>query len=47
MITIGYSTRNVDNDFIKLLEKSCGLKNLEIIPFENNNQYSLTEQILN
>ena len=43
MITIGYSTRSVNNDFIKLLEKSCGLKNLEIIPFENNNQYSLTE----
>ena len=43
MITIGFSTRKIDEDFVNLLKKSSGIPNVEIIPVENNNQFSLTE----
>ena len=43
MITIGFSTRSIDNDFINMLKKSSGLSKIEIIPFENNGEFSLTE----
>ena len=43
MITIGFSTRKIDNNFVDLLKKSSGLSNLEIIPIENNGQFSLPE----
>ena len=43
MITIGFSTRKIDNDFVELLKKSSGISNPEIIPVENNGQFSLTE----
>ena len=43
MITIGFSTRKIDNDFIELLKKSCGVSNPQIIPIENEGKYSLPE----
>ena len=43
MITIGFSTRKIDNNFVELLKKSSGVSNPEIIPVENNGQLSLTE----
>jgi hypothetical protein len=43
MITIGFSTRKVDPDFIELLRKSCGVPNVQILPVENNGEFSLTQ----
>ena len=43
MITIGFSTRKIDNSFIELLKKSCGVPNPQIIPIENEGKYSLPE----
>ena len=43
MITIAFSTRKIDNNFVELLKKSSGISNPEIIPVENNGQFSLTE----
>ena len=43
MITIGFSTRKIDDNFVELLKKSSGISNPEIIPVENNGQFSLTE----
>lgn len=43
MITIGFSTRKVDNNFVELLHKTCGLQKIEVIPIENNGEKSLTQ----
>ena len=43
MITIGFSTRHIDNDFIKMLTKTSGVPSPEVIPIENNGEFSLTE----
>jgi glycosyltransferase involved in cell wall biosynthesis len=43
MITIGFSTRKIDNEFVDLLKKTSGVPNIQIIPIENNGEYSLTE----
>jgi len=43
MITIGYSTKKIDPEFRDYIEKSCGLKGVEVIPFENPGTHSLTE----
>jgi len=43
MITIGLSTRKIDNSFIEMLSKTSGVSKTEIIPIENNGDYSLTE----
>ena len=43
MITIGFSTRKVDNEFIELLKKTSGIPKCEIMPVENNGEFSLTE----
>ena len=43
MITIGFSTRKIDNNFIDMIKKTSGVSNPEIIPVENNGQLSLTE----
>jgi pyruvyltransferase len=43
MLTIGYSTKKVDPEFREYIEKSCGLKGVEVIPFENPGTHSLTE----
>ena len=43
MITVGFSTRKIDNDFVEMLQKTSGVPNIQIIPIENNGEYSLTE----
>ena len=43
MITIGFSTREIDNNFIEHIKNTCGPKNIEIIPFENKGTHSLSE----
>jgi glycosyltransferase involved in cell wall biosynthesis len=43
MITIGFSTRKIDNDFVDLLKKTSGIPKCEIIPVENNGEFPLTE----
>jgi len=43
MISIVYSTRKIDESYIKHIEKTCGLKDIEILPYENNGEFSLTE----
>jgi glycosyltransferase involved in cell wall biosynthesis len=43
MITIGFSTRKIDDKFVELLKKSSGVSNPEIVPVENNGEFSLTE----
>jgi pyruvyltransferase len=43
MITIAFSTRKIDLNFIDLLKKTSGIKSIEILPFENNGEYSLTQ----
>jgi len=43
MITIGFSTRKVDPNFIEHIKNTCGPKNIEIIPFENKGTHSLSE----
>lgn len=43
MITIGYSTKQIDPQFTEYIRKSCGIPKVEIIPFENPGTHSLTE----
>lgn len=43
MITIGFSTKQIDLEFTEYLRKSCGIPKVEIIPFENPGTHSLTE----
>jgi hypothetical protein len=43
MITIGFSTRKIDDSFVELLKKTCGVPNPQIIPIENEGKYSLPE----
>ena len=43
MVTVGFSTRKIDLTFIEMLKKTSGIPNLEVIPFENNGEFSLTE----
>lgn len=41
MITIAYSTRKYDKTYERHVKETCGIKNVEILYFENQNQYSL------
>jgi glycosyltransferase involved in cell wall biosynthesis len=43
MITIGFSTRKIDPAFVDMLKKTSGVSKPEVIPFENNGEFSLTE----
>jgi glycosyltransferase involved in cell wall biosynthesis len=43
MITVGFSTRKIDDGFVEMLQKTSGVPNIQIIPIENNGEYSLTE----
>ncbi len=50
MITIGFSTRKTDSEFLTHLQKSCGSKKLQIIEKVNNGEKSLAKvynEILN
>jgi len=43
MITIGFSTRKTNTEFVNMLIKTSGVSKPEVIPIENNGEYSLTE----
>ena len=43
MITIGYSTKKIDPEFRDYIEKSSGIRGVEVIPFENPGTHSLSE----
>jgi glycosyltransferase involved in cell wall biosynthesis len=43
MITVGFSTRKINDEFVQTLQKTSGVPNIQIIPIENNGEYSLTE----
>lgn len=43
MITIGFSTKKIDQKFVEHIKTTIGPKNIEIIPIENPGKYSLTE----
>jgi glycosyltransferase involved in cell wall biosynthesis len=43
MITVGFSTRKIDAEFVEMLQKTSGVPNIQIIPIENNGEYSLTD----
>jgi glycosyltransferase involved in cell wall biosynthesis len=45
LLTIGYSTRKIDENFLKHIKDTVGLKEneYEIIPIENNGVYGLSE----
>ena len=41
-LTIIFSTRKLDSYYLDLLKSTSGIKNIEIIPFENPSGVSLT-----
>lgn len=43
MLTIGFSTRQTNSDFLNHLQKSCGIKKLQIIEKINNGEKSLAK----
>jgi len=43
MISVVYSTRKDKPEFKEHIEKTCGLRNIEIIQIENDGVMSLTE----
>ena len=43
MLTVGFSTRKVDDNFVSMLKKTSGVSKIEIIPVENNGEFSLSE----
>jgi len=43
MITIGFSTRKISPTYIDHLRSTCGIKNVEIIPIENDGLFSLSK----
>ena len=50
MITIGFSTKSEKPDFIKQVQETCGIENVEIIQKINNGEKSLSvvyNEILN
>tara|TARA_R110000851_G_scaffold216527_1_gene369465 strand:- start:2696 stop:4276 length:1581 start_codon:yes stop_codon:yes gene_type:complete len=42
-LTVVYSTRKIDETYIKHIENTCGVKGVEVLPFENPDGVSLTE----
>ena len=43
MITVAFSTRKIDESFVQEIKNSSGLKNIEVLPYENNGEFSLTQ----
>ena len=41
-LTVAFSTRRIKNSYIEHVKKTCGVKNVEILPFENPDGVSLT-----
>ena len=43
MISIVVSTRKINENFNQMLLKSVGIKDIQLLIYENNGEYSLTE----
>ena len=41
-LTVVYSTRKKDENFVELIKATCGVKNVEVLPYINPNGTSLT-----
>ena len=42
-LSIVFSTKKINEDFVKLIKSTCGVHNVEILPYENPGKYSLNE----
>lgn len=42
-LTVGFSTRKRDENYINHIKKTSGIRDIEILCYENNGEYSLTE----
>ena len=42
-LSVIFSTKKINNDFIELIKSTCGIHNVEILPYENPGKYSLNE----
>ena len=42
-LTIAFSTKEIDDKFISHLKETCGVKNVEVLPYENKGTMSLTQ----
>jgi len=43
MISVGFSTRKVDDSFVSMLKKTSGVSKIEILPVENDGKFSLSK----
>ena len=43
MISVICSTRSIDNKFVEMVKKMSGIKDIEILMYENNGEMSLTQ----
>ena len=42
-LSVIFSTKKINQEFVNLISKSSGIHNIEILPYENPGKYSLTE----
>ena len=42
-LTIAFSTRKLDETYIKHIKETCGIRNVEVLSYENPNGESLTK----
>ena len=42
-LSVIFSTKKINEDFIALIKSTCGVHNVEILPYENPGKYSLNE----
>lgn len=42
-LTVVFSSRKIDSKYVEHIKSSCGVKNLQILAYENDNKFSLTE----
>lgn len=42
-LTVVFSSKKVDQDFVELIKATSGVHNIEVLPYENPGKYSLTE----
>lgn len=42
-LTVVFSSKKVDTDFVELIKSTSGVHNIQVLPYENPGKYSLTE----
>ena len=42
-LTVIFSTKKIDSNFVEIIKATSGVHNIEVIPYENPGKYSLTE----